>query len=76
MKLSIRVITKNPKLQTVLARKTEAEYFVDKIVGVVKLPDPPQGEPPTQVLTMGGPLDCYDTYEEVLAKLGNRLELN
>lgn len=69
IELSIRVVIRNPKLETAVTRKLTASYVVDKIIGVLELVDAPEGEPKTQLLTMAGPVDSYNTYLEILGKI-------
>lgn len=68
------MITKNPKLQTAFVRKTEGEYAVEHLVGAIALPEAAEGEPPTQVMTVMGPVDAYDSLNEVLKKWDEALE--
>jgi len=69
IELSIRVVIRNPKLETTVTRKLTASYAVDKIIGVLQILEAPADEPKSQLLTMAGPVDSYNTYEEILGKL-------
>ncbi len=69
VKLIIRTVTRNPALQTVKVSRTEGEYFGDELIGLVKLIEPGPEDPRVQVLTKGGPIDVYDQYDDVKAKM-------
>ncbi len=68
LRLSIRIITQNPKLQSSRAEKVEADYFISHIVGFVALPNAQPGEPLTQMLTTMGPVDIFESKQTCLER--------
>lgn len=78
IEVTIRVVVHNPQLQSKKVLKCQASYFVDRLIGVLSLPEVAAGDPPTQILTMAGAVDCYETAEAVKAKIEaccNQIEL-
>lgn len=75
IKFTIRVTQHNPKLQSVKICKTEAEYYLFHIVGVVKLPpSATPGDPEAHLLTVQGPVEVHESYESVIKKLDEAME--
>ncbi len=70
IKVTVRVMTRNPQLQSVTVHKVEGEYRVESINGVIRLPEPKMGEPLSQLnLAGGGTVDLYETYQEILERM-------
>lgn len=70
LKTTVRVVITNPKLQSSTVRKCEGAYSTDQIVGLVKLDHSDPKEPPSQILTTAGPIDSYDSFEDLVKKIG------